>query len=151
MNPISAAGSVVTAPCFLCVLATTSISTQADVTDLSALTPLVRRSAQGSLPQYIFSLFVVAKLLPMKQRLDVSWPVATDQALQHLVSKVLPPAGFRVSAELLASEQLANGVRAGKNAIVHDVRMLAERCGHCTSLLCVSTSVMSAVHTCLQH
>lgn len=65
MNPASAAGPDRLSPRLLRLLAHTSISPEAGVSGLSALTRLGRRLAQGDLPDQTAQLLFAATLIPI--------------------------------------------------------------------------------------
>lgn len=129
MNPASAPGPDCFSPRLIRLLAFTSISPQAGVTGLGALTNLVRRLAKGNLPHKTLPLFAAATLLPIKPRPHKIRPIAIGQALRRLTTKVLLGPALADTRDYFAPCQLANGVSAGADAIVHDVRMKIKRYG----------------------
>lgn len=148
LNPKFAAGPDLMSPRPLRLLVTTSIGPQEGVTSLSALTSFVCRLTLGDLSQSVLPLFVAATLLLIQQRPDKIRHIAIDQAPRRLMFKAVLPAALQDSADFLAREQLANGVRAGMDATVHDVQMLAKRYGRRNDNVSVSIEANNVFYIC---
>ena len=129
MNPTSAAGPDHLSPRLLQFLALTSVSPEAGVTGLSALTRLVQRLVSGDLPDRTVPLLAASTLIPLQPHPDKIRPIAVRQALRRLVTNVLLPAVIDDTRDRLSPGQLANVVPSGMDAIVHDFRMLMRRHG----------------------
>lgn len=144
MNPTSAAGPDRFSPRLIRLLAFTNISPQAGVTGLSALANLVRRLAKGSLPEQTLPLFSAATLLPIQPKPGKIRPIAIGNSLRRLVTRVLLDPALVDTREFFAPEQLANGVCAGMDSIVHDIRMHMNRKGRREEYVFVSIDASNA-------
>lgn len=147
LNPTSAAGPDRLSPRLLQLLARTTVTPEAGVTGLSALTRLVRRLARGDIPDSTAPLLAASTLIPLQPRPGKLRPIAVGQALRRLVTKVLLPAAIDDTRDRLAPEQLANGVPSGMDAIVHDCRMLLARHGRNPNYVLVSVDAQNAFNS----
>ena len=129
LNPSSAAGPGHLSPRLLQFLARTPMSPESGITGLSVLTRLFKRLAREDVPDCTASLLAASTLIPLQPRPDKVRPIAVGTALRLLVTKTLLHAAIDDTRDLLAPEQLPNGVPSGLDAIVHDSRMMIAR--HC--------------------
>ena len=147
LNPTSAAGPDRLSPRLLQLLARTTLSPEAGVTGLSALTHLVQRLARGDVPDQTAPLLAASTLILLQPRADKMRPITVGQALRRLVTKVLLPPAIEYTRDWLLSEQLANAVPAGMDAIVHDCRMLMHRHGRDSNYIIVSVDARNAFNS----
>ena len=147
LNPSSAAGPDRLSPRILQLLACTSISPESGITGLSVLTRLVQRLASGNIPDTTAPLLAASTLIPLQPRLGKIRPIAVGQALRRLVTKVLLPMAIDDTRDHLSSQQLANGVPSGMDAIIHDSRMLLARHGKDSNYILVSVDARNAFNT----
>ena len=105
LNPKSAAGLDRMSPKLLHPLANTTISPEAGVTGLSALTNLFNRLARGSLLLRTTPLARAATLLPLHPRPGKIRPIAIGKSLRRLATKVLLQAAIEDTREHLARSQ----------------------------------------------
>ena len=147
LNPTSAAGPDRLSPRILQLLVRTTLSPEAGVTGLSALTHLVRRLARGDVPDQTAPLFAASTLIPLQPRPDKIRPIAVGQALRRLVTKVLLPPAIEDTRDWLLPEQVANAVPSGMDAIVHDTRMLMQRHGWDSNYIMVSLDARNAFNS----
>ena len=147
LNPSSAAGPDRLSPRLLQLLARTSVSPESGITGLSVLTRLVKRLARGDVPDCTASLLAASTLIPLQPRPDKIRPIAVGTALRRLVTKTLLHAAIDDTRDILAPEQLANGVPSGLDAIVHDSRMLIARHGRDPNFVLVSVDASNAFNS----
>lgn len=107
-------------------MATSTVSPEAGVTGLSALTDLVQRLARGALPQQTIALINPATLIPIQPRPDKIRPIAIGTVLRRLVTKILLPQAISDSRSYLAPFQFGNAVRSVIDFIVHETRRFLE-------------------------
>lgn len=134
-------------PRFLRLLARTSISPENGVSGLSADTCLVRRLAQGDLPEQTVPLLAASTNSLLQPFADKIWPIAVRRALRPLVTKVLFPTTIEDTRDRLLPEQLTNAIPSGTDAIVHDCRMQIKCHGPRTTYIIVSVDDRNAFNT----
>ena len=122
LNPNSAPGPDRFPPRLFHLLAKTSVSPEAGVSGLSALTLLIQRLADGNVPPESLPLIASATLVPVRVRSDKIRPIAIGTSLRRLVTKVLLPPAIADTSDYLAPLQVANKVRFGIDSVVHETR-----------------------------
>lgn len=103
------------------------ISTEAGATVLSFLNKLVNRIATGGQPDPVQHLFAAATLLTFQTRLGKIRPIAFCSTPLPIVARDLPPTAIDDSTDFLSSYQLAVGIKAGVDAMVHDTPALLQK------------------------
>lgn len=109
MNTSAVPGPDRMTPRILHLLPNSTVCPEVGVAGLSTLTRLVRRLARGGLLRQTIPLVAVATLLPIQKKPDKIRPIAIDQSLRRLVTKVLLPAAIADTRGYLQPEQPANG------------------------------------------
>ena len=111
---------------------------------MNKITP---RPPRRDVLDYAASLLANSTLIPLQPCPDQIRPIAVGTALRRLVTKTLLRAAIDDTRDLLAPEQLANGVPSGLNAIVHDSRMLIARHGCDPNFVLVSVDASYAFNS----
>lgn len=94
---------------------------------MAGLTNLATRIEKGESPNSVLSLLSATTLLPLQQKPGKILPIAIRSVLRRMITKKLFPTAIDDSHDFLTPFQTANGMKAGTDAIVHDVRKLLRR------------------------
>ena len=147
LKPTSAAGPDRLYLRILQLLARSTITPEASVTGLSALTRLVRRLAQGDVRDQTAPLLAASTLIPLQPRPDKKMPIAVGQALLRLVTKVLLPPAIEDTRDRPLPEQLSIAVPSGMDAIGHNCRRGMYRHGRDSNYVMASVDAPNAFNT----
>jgi hypothetical protein len=144
MDQWAAAGPTAMTSRYLQRLLQARASVTAGVTGIGALTHLVRRYANGRVPDSVLPLISAVRAVPVRKPNGRIRPIAIGNTQRRLVTQVLLPASIVSSRENLHPEQVCNGVRSGADALVHETREFLEEYADDDDFVVVSIDARNA-------
>lgn len=102
---------------------------------------------RGNVPDFVLPLVSAVNLLPLQPHSDKIRLIAIGQAPRRLATEALLPHALAHSRDYILPEQVADGVPAAMDALLHDAHTLVARHGRDDNFMLVSVDASNAFNT----